>query len=398
MNGGRHPSKSLTATQVKAASEPGKYYDGNGLFLRISKTGNKSWVQRLMIRGKRKEIGLGAAQLVSLAEARTKAFENRKLAREGGDPLQERRTAKAIMTFEEAARAVHEAHKPTWRNEKHAKQFLSTLETYAFPKIGNVKVSEVTTADVLSVLSPIWVEKAETARRVKQRLGMVLKWAVAQGWRQDNPADAIAKALPKHDRTQKHRKALPYSDIAQCLRTIKGSSAGITTKLALELVILTACRSGEVRLAKWEEIDLEAGEWLIPAQRMKAKKEHKVPLTPRTIELLEEAKALQDESGLVFPGTKKGKPLSDMTLSKLVKELGYDVDVHGFRTTFRTWAQERTNTPREVVEKALAHTIKDKAEAAYARSDLFEKRRKLMESWAAHVLSETAKVVNFRSS
>lgn len=338
-------------------------------------------------------MGLGSASLVTLAEARGKALDNRKLARAGGDPLRAKREAKAALTFEEAARKVHEIHRPSWRNAKHAAQFLATLETYTFPRMGNIKVAEVTTADVLAALQPIWLTKPETARRVRQRIGMVMKWAVAQGWRQDNPADVIARALPKQDRTQKHRLALPYPEVSDCLNTIKASGAGQSTKQALEFLVLTASRSGEVRLAHWDEFDLDKAEWVISAQRMKAKREHRVPLSGRCLEILQEAKRLDDGSGLVFPGTRYGKPLSDMTLSKLVKELGFKADVHGFRTSFKTWAQERTNSPREVSEAALAHTVKDKAEAAYARSDLFEKRRKLMVRWAEYLDTPLCNVV-----
>lgn len=377
----KRAEKALSAAFVRTVTKPGKYTDGHGLFLKVEQSGAKRWVQRIVIRGKRTEIGMGSASLVSLAEARETALENRKLARAGGDPLQAKRTAQALLTFEEAARKVHKIHEPTWRNKKHAAQFISTLETYTFPRIGSLKVSEVTTADVLAVLQPIWLEKPETARRVRQRIGTVMKWAVANGWRTDNPAEAISQALPKHERTQKHRKSLPYDKVPEFVEALRASDAGLSTKLALELVILTASRSSEVRLADWSEFDLEAGVWTRPAERMKSKKEHRVPLCDRAVEILNEAKTLGPGAGFVFPGTKFGKPLSDMTLLKLTKGLGYDVDVHGFRTSFKTWAQERTNTPRDVSEAALAHVVKDKAEAAYARSDFFDKRRKLMEKW-----------------
>jgi integrase len=379
----RRPEKALTAQFVRTAQEPGKYFDGNGLYLRVEPNGSRFWVQRITIRGKRSELGLGSPSLVPLAEARAKALENRKLAREGGDPLQAKREAMAVMTFEEAARKVHEMHSPTWRNPKHAAQFIATLETYAFPRLGKLKVPEVTTADVLSVLTPIWIEKAETARRVRQRIGTVMKWAIAQGWRQDNPAENIAQALPKAETVKANRKALPYADVPACIEAVKASGAGVATKLALELLVLGASRSGEVRNAVWSEVDFVAKVWEIPAERMKMKKPHRVPLTKRALAILEEAKAISDGSELVFPGTKRGRPLSDMTLSKLVKELGFPVDVHGFRTSFRTWAQERTNFPREVAEAALAHLSGDAVERAYARSDLFEKRRKMMDAWAA---------------
>jgi len=387
----KRAEKALSAAFVRTVTKQGKYTDGHGLFLKVDASGAKRWVQRIMIRGKRSEIGLGSASLVSLAEAREQALENRKLARAGGDPLQAKRTAKALLTFEEAARKVHKIHEPTWRNKKHAAQFLSTLETYTFPRMGKLKVSEVTTADVLAVLQPIWLEKPETAKRVRQRIGTVMKWAVANGWRQDNPAEAISQALPKQKQPVKHRKSLPYNEVSSCLEAIRASNAMDVTKLALELVILTACRSGEARLADWSEIDLAKAEWTIPAQRMKANKEHRVPLSGRAVEVLTNAKVLSDGTGLVFPSA-TGKPLSDMTLSKLVKGLGYDVDVHGFRTSFKTWCQERTNTPREVSEAALAHVIQNKAEAAYARSDLFEKRRRLMSKWNSFVSQTSGQV------
>ncbi|OWJ78581.1 integrase [Haematobacter genomosp. 1] len=389
----RRPEKALTAQAVKNATEPGKYFDGHGLYLRVDPNGSRFWVQRITIRGKRCELGLGSPALVSLAEARSAALDNRKLARSGGDPLQVKREAAAVLTFEEAARKVHEMHKPTWRNPKHAAQFITTLETYAFPKLGKLKVADVSSADVLAVLTPIWTTKAETARRVRQRIGTVMKWAVAQGWRNDNPAENIGQALPKTDPTKANRKALAHSDVAACLDVVKGSGAGRSTKLALEFLVLTAARSGEARGALWSEIDRKTKVWEIPAARMKMKKPHRVPLSPRALAILDEAEALRDGSALVFPGTKQGRPLSDMTLSKLVKELGFEADVHGFRTSFRTWAQERTNFPREVAEAALAHLSGDAVERAYARSDVFEKRRKMMDAWAGYLAEKPANVV-----
>ena len=394
---GRHPEKALTAAQVKTASRPGKYRDGNGLFLRVEKSGSKRWVQRINIRGKPTELGLGSASLVPLAEAREIALENRKIARGGGDPLRSRSEASATFSFEEASREVHKIHRPSWRNKKHAAQFISTLEKYAFPRLGRISVADVTTADVLGVLQPIWLKKPETARRVRQRIGTVMRWAIANGWRQYNPAEAIAQALPKQDKTQQHRKALPYSEVAEFLDAVNASNAGALTKLAMELFVLTASRSGEVRLANWSEIDLDGAVWTRTADRMKAKREHRVPLSARAIEVLRQARALADGSGLVFPSARYGKPLSDMTLSKLVKELEFDAHVHGFRTSFKMWAQERTNSPNQVSEAALAHVVKDRAEAAYARSDLFEKRRNLMKAWGAYLKPDCGKVVKLGS-
>lgn len=391
----------MTAAFVKNVAQPGKYHDGNGmgLLLLVKPNGSRFWVQRIIIRGKRREMGLGSPPVVTLAQAREAALANKRRVRDGGDPLRDKREAQAVLTFEEAARKVHELHSPTWRNKKHAAQFISTLETYAFPRIGGIKVGDVTAADVLAVLSPIWNEKRETARRVKQRMGTVLKWAVAQGWRQDNPADAISEALPKDRQEKQHRKALPYQKVADCMKAVQASQAGIATKLAFELLILTASRSAEVRLARWGQVDWEAEGgpvWTRPVSVMKAKKAHAVPLSRDAEQVLEQAKALGDHTdpdALIFPGTVKGKPLSDATLLKLVREQGFDVDIHGFRTSFKTWAQEKTNFPREVSEAALAHTIRDKAEAAYARSDLMEKRRALGEAWAGYLAQESGKVV-----
>ena len=365
-----------------------------GLYLRVEPNGSRFWIQRLTIHGKRRELGLGSPPTVTLAEVREIASGNRKTAKTGGDPLRTKREAAAVMTFEEAAKKVHALHLPTWRNVKHGAQFISTLETYAFPRLGRMKVADISTADVLAVLTPIWTKKAETARRLRQRIGTVMKWAVAQGWRQDNPAEAISEALPKFERQKAHRKALPYSEVNTCLKSAQASGAGLSTKLALEFLVLTACRSGETRGALPEEIDWQAKGgpvWNIPASRMKAKRPHSVPLVPRAAEIAKQAGGLGGP--FLFPGTVKGKPLSDATLLKLVREQGYAVDVHGFRTSFRTWAQERTNFPREVAEAALAHTIKDKAEAAYVRSGLPDKRRKMMEAWAAFVAQEAGKVV-----
>lgn len=386
LKSGKHPEKALSAAFVRTVCKPGKYTDGNGLFLKVDQTGARRWIQRIVIRGKRTEMGLGSANLVSLAEARELALQNRKLARQGGDPLKAKREAEAVMTFEEAARAVYEIHRPGWRNAKHAAQFIATLETYAFPRLGVKKVTEVGSADVLSVLQPIWLSKPETARRVRQLIGAVMKWAVAKGWRQDNPAEAISSALPKQTERPQHRKSLPYSEVPEFLRKLDNSAASVSAKLALRLIILTATRSGEVRMVRWPEVDLETATWIIPAARMKAKREFRIPLSQAALDLLSAAEKLADKSGFIFPGTKAGKPLSVATLSKLTKELGFDVHVHGLRTSFKTWAQECTNVPREVSEAALAHTVRNKAEAAYARSDLFDKRRELMERWSQSIV------------
>ena len=385
----------LSATAVRNLKEPGKYYDLHGLFLRIEPTGSRRWVQRVSVAGRQREIGLGSADLVTLSEARELAVSNKKLARGGGDPLAAKQERLAIPSLNEAIDKVIELNAPTWTNAKHAAQFKSTLTNYVTPKLGRRPVSDIQTADILGILTPIWSSKGETARRVKQRIGTVMKWAIAQGYRANDPTLALNQVLPKQNRKPKHRAALPHTDVSECLKSIHQSDAMLSTKLAIELLVLTATRSGEVRLAEWSEVDLETRIWKIPSNRMKMREEHIIPLSNRAIAVLKQAQTLSTD-GLIFPGMKRGRPMSDATMSKLVKELGYPVDIHGFRTSFRTWVQEQTNTAHEVAERALAHKTTNKVEAAYARSDLFEKRRKLMDAWATYLSDEPAKVVRLR--
>ena len=344
-------------------------------------------MQRLTIHGRRRELGLGGFPLVTLAEAREQALVNRKLARSGGDPLAEKRKDQGMPTFEEAAARVIDIHRPSWKNGGKSKaQWESSLRQYVFPRLGRHSVSDVTSADVMAVLTPIWNEKPETARRVRQRIGAVMKWAVAQGLRGDNPAgDAIGAALPRHTDIKRHQRALHHGEVAGAIGAVWASKASRPAKLIFEFLVLTACRSGEVRLATWDEIDLEAREWTIPGQRMKARRPHRVPLSRRALEVLSKAKAIADGSGLVFSGIRYGKPLSDATLSKLLRDLDIPAVPHGFRSSFRDWAQECTDAPHAVMEATLAHAVRDKVEAAYARSDLFERRRELMDAWAAYL-------------
>lgn len=381
----RRPEKALTAQFVRTVQEAGKYFDGHGLYLRVEPNGSRFWVQRITIRGKRCELGLGSPLLVPLVEARARAIENRKLAREGGDPLQAKRVARSILTFEEASKRAHAELLHTWKNPKDRAAFLSSLEAHIFQKIGKTLVPDVTSADIRQLILAARITAPEVARKLIYRISAVFKWAVAEGMRKDNPARSDALALPRPEARRSHRKALPHDEVADCITAIQSSRASASTKTALELLVLTAVRSGEVRNAVWSEIDLNAKVWEIPAERMKMKRPHRIPLSSRAVTVLTEAKGLDDGSGLVFPGTKQGRPLSDMTLSKLVKELGFDADVHGFRTSFRTWAQERTNFPREVAEAALAHVVGDAVEQAYARSDVFDKRRKMMDAWSAYL-------------
>jgi integrase len=386
----------LTAKFVESISVAGKYYDQHGLFLHVRQSGAKKWLQRYTFNGRRREVGLGSAKIVSVANARKTAHQNLMLVSEGIDPIEDKKQNSLIPTFEVAAREVYEANRPTWRNAKHAAQFITTLETYAFPTIGSMSVKDINSSHILSVLSPIWVKKSETAKRLRQRLSTVFKYSVAQQWRNDDPANtAIVEALPNHKKKVMHRKSLSYNDIAGFLETISGSSAGVNTKLGLEFLILTAARSGEVRNAHWTEI--EGSLWTIPAERMKAGVAHRVPLPARCMEILEEAKKINQGSGFIFEGTRFGKPLSENTFNKLMKELGVEVHAHGFRTSFRTWTQEKTNFPREIAEAALAHSLKDKAEAAYARSDLLEKRAAMMESWAQFISSNAPHIIPIRA-
>lgn len=341
-------------------------------------------MQRVTIHGRRRNIGLGSPPVVLFAHARQKAFDNKRLVHNGGDPLAEKRKAKAVLTFEEAARKVHIELSPTWKNPKDQAAFLNTLAKYTFPQFGNVLLPDVTSGDVRRAILSARAKAPGVAQKLTYRVSAVFKWGIAEGMRTDNPALAQTLALPKDKRKPQHRKALPYKEIAQCIEAVNQSRAWISTKLALQFLIITAARSGEVRNAKWEEINLDAGVWNIPAERMKMQRPHRVPLSGQAIIILHETEKLKDTSGLIFPSM-RGKALSDMTLSKLVRELGFDAHVHGFRSSFRTWAQEQTIYPREVAEAALAHSVGDIVERSYARSDLFEKRAKMMNSWAIYL-------------
>ena len=394
-SGKRHPRNALSATFVRQVSKPGRYSDGFGLYLIVAENGWKGWMQRLMIRGKRCELGLGAPPQVSLAEARRVALANKQMARAGGDPLTEKRRHRAMPTFAEATRATHKELSPTWRNRKDAKAFLATIEKHTFKRFGSKLVSEVTSADIRHVILEVRERTPEVARKLSYRIAAVFRWAIAEGHRSDNPAASDSLALPRFRNKSRPRKALPYSDVANCIAVVNASNATPATMLALEFLILTAARSAEVRGATWSEI--EGNVWSIPGQRMKMGRPHRVPLSGRALAILDKARNLEGGSDYIFPSP-RGRPLSDMTLSKLVKSLGFDADVHGFRTSFRTWAQEQTNIAREVAEAALAHAVGDLVERSYARSDVFEKRRKLMESWANYLEIQRSQVVQFRTN
>jgi len=389
----------LTALAVNRASTPGLYADGAGLYLRVGRGGAKSWALRYMLKGKPREMGLGALTKVSLADARKKASDARLLLSDGRDPLtvrleEERRrvaaeklAAASAVTFDKCADAYVSAHEIGWKNEKHRQQWRNTLATYASPVFGSVPVQDVDTDHVMRAIEPIWNTKMETARRVRGRVEVILDWAKVRGYRTgENPArwrGHLNHLLPARSkvRTVKHHAALPYTEIPAFmkeLREIEGTGAA-----AVEFLILTAGRTSEVIYARWAEIDLKNHVWIVPAERMKGGREHRVPLSAAATTVLKRMKQL--DCDYVFSGRTPDSPLSNMALLMTLGRMNRgDITSHGFRSTFRDWAAERTNFPSEVVEMALAHAVESKTEAAYRRTDLFDKRRSLIESWAEY--------------
>ena len=389
---GPHPDRALSASFCRNVGEAGRYCDGNGLYLHVEASGSRRWVQRLVIRGNSCTLGLGSCKLVSLAEARERALTNRKVARSGGDLLADRRRANGAPTFAEVAEKVIAIHSEIWKQPgKTRRQWQACLRDHAYPRIGDKGIDQVTTADIMSVLLPLWTRRHATARKLRQRIGAVMKWAVAQGYRTDNPTgDAISAALPKRTNPARHMPALRHGEVAGAIEAVNASSAWVGTKLCFEFMVLTAARPGEARGARWEEIDFSALVWTIPATRMKASREHRVPLCARAVEILHAAarplrgSTTAQPGGLVFPSA-RGKQLADARLSKLLDQLGIGAVPHGFRSSFRDWVSERTNHPREVVEAALAHVVRNQTEAAYARSDLFDRGRQLMTDWMQYL-------------
>jgi integrase len=379
----------LTALKVQRA-KPGRHGDGGGLYLVVSDTGARKWVLRIQQHGKRHDLGLGSANDVPLAEARETANDIRRAVRQGESPLARRQRARQMIpTFREAAAMVHEEHKPSWKNPKHAAQWLSTLEAYAFPRLGDLPVNQIDGPMVRDVLADIWLTIPETARRVRQRIGTVLDYAHAKGWREaEMPLRAVSRGLPKQPKKNSHFAAMHWQDVPAFLTNMEETlKAGESVRLAIEFLILTAARSGEVRGARWSEFDLEEKTWSIPAERMKAGEAHRIPLSDRAVEILRrmlELRRTDDADTFVFEGQKPGRPLSDMTLSMPIRRAKLGITVHGFRSGFRDWAAERTSFPRELAEKALAHSVRNKVEAAYQRGDLFDKRRELMDAWALY--------------
>ena len=394
-----HPDKALSPVRINALKTKGRYADGNGLYLEVSSSGAKHWMLRTVVYGRRRDIGLGSLKLVTLAEAREKARHYRKIAREGGDPIAAKRKAQtAIPTFAETAQRVHGEHAKAWRS-KHEAQWINTLEQYAFPVIGTRRVDQVDTADILKILGPIWLKRPETARRVRQRLRTVFDWAKVAGFRTEgNPVEAVEKALPRQPERRGHFEAMPYNEMPNFIQTLRDAdSTSVPVQLAFEFLILTATRTSEVLGARWNEMELGKSLWTIPKTRMKAGREHRIPLSSRAFEILQQAKQLAGDSELVFPGRRDGRPMSNMVFLMTLRRMGLKVTAHGFRSSFRDWAAERTDFPREVCEAALAHMVKDKTEAAYRRGDLFEKRRELMSRWDRYLTAEPAAVIPLRA-
>ena len=357
---------------------------GHGLSLRVQPNGFRHWYQHLRIDGRYTNLGLGGYPIVTLEEARAAAAANARLVADGGDP---RATARGAPTVARVLDALIARDSPTWRNaERTAKDWRNSLANHT-PAILRRRVDAVTSRQCINALSPLWNTKRETARKVKHRLSAVFKLAIAEGHRQDNPIDAVDAALPKRrgaaQRPGNHR-ALPHGEVSNALAAIAETDAWTGTKLAFRFLVLTAARNSEVRRATWDEIDLDATLWTIPATRMKAAAEHRVPLSDAALTVLEEARAIADSSGLVFPSV-TGRTMSDGTLSKLLRENGVAAVPHGFRSSFRDWAAECTPFAREVMEAALAHGVPNPVEAAYLRSDLLQKRRSLMQRWADYV-------------
>jgi len=369
------------------AAAPGIHGDGDTLFLRVRDGGSRQFVQIVSIDGKRVERGLGGYPRVSLQEARELAFDNRRAIRRGRNPFENRpkrrRAASTAPTFADAFAATLEIQRQSFTAAKTAADWQASMDTYAMPVLGGMAVDAVATADVEAVLKPIWHEKHNTAAKLKQRIHAVFKWAVAHGHRESNPVDAVDAILGKVRKNRQHRKALPYAEVPQAIATVRNARRGsVSAKLALEFTILTAARSGEVRGATWSEIDWKAGTWTIPAERMKAGVEHVVPLPDDAFEVLNAAVEAHGDEGLIFPARRR-KVLQDKMLINLLHENGMDATVHGFRSSFRNWAAEN-GVERDVAEAALAHTLGNSTETSYKTTRYFEKRRAVMQAWAAH--------------
>lgn len=383
--------KQITAAEVKSEKRPGLHRAGDTLYLSVKPSGRKSWIQRVMFSGRRVDIGLGAYPAVTLAAAREKAFENRTMIADGKDPRSIKRRQR-IPTFREAARKTHEGLKSSWTSEPHAKRWMQALDLHAMPILGDFPVDQITRQDVLKVLDPIWDKVPDTAGRVRQRIRTVLKYCQAHGYVEHNVAgEMIDGALPSMRKKRKNFRSLDFQEMPAAFEIIGSRVASIPSRLCLQFLILTASRSKEARNARWSEIDLDSSTWEVPAHKMKQRKAHRVPLSSMAIKVLEEAMILRDDSGLVFPSmAKRGFPMTAEMLLKTVRQvgLGEKTVVHGFRSSFRTWAGECTDFHREVCEHALAHVVGNTVEQSYSRGDQFQKRRQLMQEWADFLVAK----------
>lgn len=390
---GSHVEKKLTAIRVKTLKVPGKYEDGGGLRLVVTPTGAKRWVVRVTVAGRRLERGLGSFPEVSLDDARAAAGTFRKAA-EGGIDIraEEEKQVRAATKFRDMFKITLAQREKQLSNAKHLKQWTSTMEAYVFPKIGDLPVADVTTGQVLDVLTPIWFEKPETAKRVLQRMELVFKSAIVRGIRTTaSPCTGVSDELGTKHRAPKHHASMHWTDVPDFVAWLQQRSQSgvpLATSLALEFLILTATRSGETRGAVWQEFNIEGATWTIPAERMKARDAHRVPLSKRSLQILKMAKSLNPDSDLVFP-SRNGTVLSDMTFTKLLRDEKLDATAHGFRSSFKVWASESAKVPNEVSEAALAHSLGSKVVAAYLRTDFLAERRPLMEAWSGHCLGST---------
>ena len=387
---------SLTKGFCSKIDVPGKYMDGrgDGLYLLVKPSGAKSWCQRITINDRRRDLGLGSYRFFSLAEVRETAFENQKAARRGGDPLADKR-ALPVPTFAEAVEAVIALHGPTWKAPRAAQVWRQSLRDHA-SRLAGMRVDAITSGDVLAVLTPMWTTRRDMAARVKVRIGTVLKWAIAQGHRTDDPMPAVSAVLPRTGKTVEHHRALPHAELGAALERVRAVEAWPTIALAVEFCALTACRSGEVRGARWSEIDMDTLIWTMPPVRTKTGKVHRVPLSSRAVEMLEAARPYSaGDDALVFPSARNAQ-LNDKALRRLVDKAGLTstMSIHGFRSSFRDWAAE-TGKPREVAEAALAHAAGG-VEAAYYRTDLFERRVKVMKAWAQYISGSGPMVLSIR--
>ena len=379
----------LSSRAVKSLSKPGAYTDGGGLLLRVQESGSKSWVLRLTVDGKRRNFGLGGYPGISLASARELAEDMRQRVRQGLEPTSQP-VRREVPTFGELAETVIQFRAPTWTSERHEEQWRESLRLHAAPVLDQMPVDTIATADVLDVLMPIWTDKAETATRVQQRMAVIFDFAIAKGWRADNPCNgALKAALPPRKRTRQHHPALHYTLVAAAIEDIRVTRTRPAVRLALEYLILTAARAGEVRLATWDEIDVESAVWNVPAAHMKMRRPHRVPLSKGALDVLGQARSLKPEGGLVFPSNRTAGPLSNMAFTMLLRRAGFGhITTHGFRASFRTFALEQTDAPWAVAESALAHNLGGGEVVAYIRGDLFDRRRELMEEWSSYIAPE----------